>query len=213
MSKASHSSGIVWDEALGMGYYAVEGRGQYNDEYWRRYQGYKTSEIGAKLNSKRLLLVRSHCPPGSSIVDVGIGNGHFVEAYGPAAYGYDVNPVAIEWLCKRKAWWDPHHADMPSASFWDSIEHVARPSELIGKVKRLAFISIPIFTDLDHVLRSKHFRKDEHFWYFTEHGLERWMSRRGFSLEEKNRMEEECGREDIGTFVFKRVSAGPPELW
>lgn len=196
-----------------MGYYPVEVRGQYSEQYWRNYQSYRTTPIGSQLTSKRLSLVRSHWPPETAIVDVGIGNGHFIEEYGPGAHGYDVNPKAVEWLCERGIWWDPHHASMPSASFWDSLEHVARPSELVSKVERFAFVSIPIFVNLDHVLKSKHFKKNEHFWYFTGEGLKGWMLRNGFELVMASRMEEECGREDIGTYVFTRIASPPEEVW
>lgn len=211
--KVRHPSGLIWDEALGMGYYPVEVRGQYSEEYWRNYQSYRTTPIGSQLTSKRLSLVRSYWSPETDIVDVGIGNGHFIEEYGPGAHGYDVNPKAVEWLCQRGIWWDPHHANMPSASFWDSLEHVARPSELVSKVERFAFVSIPIFVNLDHVLKSKHFKKNEHFWYFTDKGLKDWMFRNGFQLVTASRMEEECGREDIGTFVFMRIAPPREELW
>lgn len=196
-----------------MGYYPVQARNQYGVQYWENYQKYRSTPTGDSLTSKRISLVRSCHPAGLKLVDIGIGNGQFIDDYGPGAFGYDVNPRAIEWLCSKNIWLDPSHENPPSATFWDSLEHSERPGELIGKIDRFVFISIPIFTGLDHVLRSKHFKKDEHFWYFTERGLGGWLGRRGFELVTKNRMEEECGREDIGTFVFKRVSEAPPELW
>lgn len=213
MSKTRHTSGLFWDETLGMGYYPVQARNQYGLQYWENYQRLRSTPTGDNLTAKRISLVRSCHPAASKLVDIGIGNGQFIDAYGDGAFGYDVNPRAIEWLCSKNIWLDPSHENPPSATFWDSLEHSERPGELMAKVDVFAFISIPIFTGLDHVLRSKHFKKDEHFWYFTERGLEGWMGRRGFELVTKNRMEEECGREDIGTFVFKRVSEAPPELW
>jgi Methyltransferase domain len=213
LSKVRHASGLFWDETLGMGYFPVQARNQYGVEYWDNYQKYRGTSIGDKLTSRRISLVRSYQPSDLKLVDIGIGNGQFIDTYGAGAFGYDVNPRAIEWLFSKKIWWDPSHENPPSATFWDSLEHSERPGDLVKKVDRFIFISIPIFTSLDHVLRSKHFKKDEHFWYFTDRGLEGWMSRRGFSLITKNRMEEECGREDIGTFVFKRVSEEPPEVW
>jgi hypothetical protein len=67
-------------------------------------------------------------------------------------------------------------------------------------------VSCPIYENSEHILRSKHFRKDEHCWYWTEQGLITFMRHYGFEVVESNRMESDIGREDIGTFVFKRIS-------
>lgn len=80
-----------------------------------------------------------------------------------------------------------------------------RPDLFVDRVKKFVFVSIPIFAHKEHVLRSKHFRPTQHFWYWTHDGFIRWMQERGFSCVEKNCMESELGREDIGTFVFARA--------
>ncbi len=110
----------------------------------------------------------------SEILDIGIGSGAFVKAL-DYAYGFDINPYAVAWLKEVGKYKDPYPVD--SMSFWDSLEHI---------------------------LRSKHFRPDEHCWYWTKQGLQRFMSNFDFSLLEYNLMETEIGREDIGTFVFVR---------
>ena len=66
-------------------------------------------------------------------------------------------------------------------------------------------MSIPIFEDGEHVLRSKHYRKDEHVWYFTARGLINVFADCGFDLVDMSRIETDIGREDIGSFAFKRV--------
>ena len=33
------------------------------------------------------------------------------------------------------------------------------------------FISLPDIPGPDEVLKSKHYRKDEHYWYFSKEGL------------------------------------------
>jgi hypothetical protein len=58
------------------------------------------------------------------------------------------------------------------------------------------------------VLRSKHFRPQEHIWYFTREGLVNAMKACGFSLVAESDFETELGREDIGTFAFRRVTDG-----
>jgi hypothetical protein len=141
----------------------------------------------------------------AQVVDIGIGSGHFIESRKVSTFGYDVNPVAIRWLLERDLWWDPYARDPDAITCWDSLEHLARPETLVRCVKNMIFISIPIFLDPDHVIRSKHYKPNEHFWYFTRDGLTEWMRRYGFSLVEENHMETNLGREDIGTFVFKRI--------
>lgn len=90
-------------------------------------------------------------------------------------------------------------------SFWDSLEHIHNPTDLLDCIENYAFISTPIYKDKEHILRSKHFRPDEHCWYFTKDGIINFMSNFGFYCIEYSNIETEIGREDIGSFVFKRA--------
>lgn len=200
--------GLTWDQALGRGYYPVEHTGQYDRRYWCRYATYTGTVAESELNRRRVDLVEKHAP-GADVVDIGIGCGHFIlarEALGSRAktLGYDINLEAVRWLVASGLWHDPWAKDPEIITCWDSLEHLSRPEQLVSRVRRMVIVSIPIFTDLDHVMRSKHFRKDEHYWYFTRDGLLIWMEDLGFQPVEENRMEQEAGREDIGTFVFAR---------
>ena len=203
-SDAFRSPKLTWDDSLGVGYYPVELVGQYDKKYWDRYHSYRSNAIADSLMKARADLVGS-IYGNAPLVDIGIGSGHFMEKRGAQTFGYDVNPMAIKWLLERNLWWDPYAVDPEAISCWDSLEHISRPEALVRCVKSMIFISIPIFADPEHVMRSKHYRPDEHFWYFTRDGLINWMRRYGFSLVEENRMETNLGREDIGTFVFKRI--------
>ncbi len=143
-------------------------------------------------------------------MDIGIGAGQFIETRDlrtPEAltFGYDVNPYAISWLVGRRLWWDPYQKGARVVTCWDSLEHMKWPAHFLERVEYWIFVSIPIFKDRDHCLASKHFKKNEHYWYFTHQGLITWMSLRGFEMVDHNRMEEEeIGREDIGTYAFRR---------
>lgn len=195
---------LTWDNNLGLGYYPVELTGQYDRKYWETYVKYRSSPIAEALMKARTDLV-GRLYGDAQVVDIGIGSGHFIETRKAKTFGYDVNPVAISWLVERDLWWDPYARDPDAITCWDSLEHLARPEALVRCVKNMIFISIPIFLDPDHVIRSKHYKPNEHFWYFTRDGLAEWMRRYGFSLVEENHMETNLGREDIGTFVFKRI--------
>lgn len=195
---------LIWYDDLGIGYYPVDLVGQYDKAYWERYVRYRSDPIADPLMKSRSELVERLYGDGT-VVDIGIGSGHFIDARQASTFGYDVNPIAIRWLLDRDLWWDPYVRDPEVVTCWDSLEHMARPEALARCVKSMIFLSIPIFLNQDHVRRSKHYRPDEHFWYFTRDGLIEWMTRYGFRLVGENQMETDLGREDIGTFVFKRT--------
>ena len=195
---------LAWFPQLKRGYYPVEINGQYGKDYWENYARRTATDVGHALNDARAHLVYKHVGH-DPVVDIGIGSGGFIVARDHASTrGYDVNPFAIQWLLERGIWHDPYFIDPENATCWDSLEHMKHPEDFVKRVRRHLFISIPIFRDKDHALASKHFKPEEHFHYFTEPGLEFFMNKQGFKLIAKSRVEEELGREDIGTFVFGR---------
>lgn len=215
------ASGLMWCPERGYGFYPVVQDGQYDKDYWQLYQGYKSSPIAEKLMRARVELVERHAP-GATLVDIGIGNGQFIEARHDTpwiaenkgngrivrpTFGYDVNPIAVAWLKERALWLDPWVRGCEAAVFWDSLEHIPTPVAFVSLVRCWLFVSIPIFEGLEHILRSKHFKPKEHYHYFTRDGFVRWATQRGFNLVEENRMETELGREGIGTFVLRRMGA------
>lgn len=145
-----------------------------------------------------------------SLIDVGIGSGAFLDLRRRSrpmrpTFGYDVNPAGIEWLQHRRLFADPYAAPFEAASMWDVLEHVPDYPTLLANVQQWLFLSLPIFADAGHVLRSKHFKPGEHCWYFTRGGLVFAMQACGFTLVSESTVETELGREDIGTFAFKRT--------
>lgn len=165
--------------------------------------------VGRQLMHARVDFVERHTD--GPLVDIGIGSGAFIIArnrfYGrdTATAGYDVNPVAREWLSNAGLLSDVESHRPYAISLWDVLEHIPDFTPLLDRVQQYVFVSIPIFDNAEHVLRSKHFRKDEHCWYFTKGGLIQAMGYHGFELDEFNRDEETLGREDIGSFAFRRV--------
>lgn len=194
--------GFVWLPESGMGRYPVtRSRRPYDAEYFSRYQALADTDMGHKLTAARIQLVARHYT--GVLLDVGIGAGQFVEAR-PNTRGYDVNPAGVEWLEKRGLWADLYAGRYPALSFWDSLEHIDRPDVAVAKAERFVFVSVPIFENGDHVLRSKHFRKTEHIWYWTHSGLVNWFAEQGFKLVEHNTRESALGREEIGSYAFER---------
>lgn len=199
---------LQWFPELGFGFFPVRNdRAPYDAAYWDKYRGYADTELGAKLTAARLAFVRKHWD--GSLCDIGIGSGQFVEAAAAGIHchdttGYDINPVAVRWLCGRGLYRDPHVEPVEAFTFWDSLEHLADPWGLAARASRWLFISIPIFRDVEHVLASKHFRRDEHYWYFTREALVRELGARQFDLRDWDGFESRLGREDILSFAFER---------
>ena len=193
---------FAWFPEKGMGHYPVK-ETPYDEAYFKKYQGYASTELGQQLNRARISFVNSFYA-GFYLVDVGIGCGQFISGRNRTAFGFDVNPVGIKWLNDRGLFLNPYEQEIEAATFWDSLEHIEEPAKLLKNVSQWVFVSLPIFKDCDHVLKSKHFRKDEHIWYWTQPGFMSWMHEQGFSFQAHSTFEMDLGREDIQTFAFKR---------
>jgi hypothetical protein len=192
---------LQWLPELGVGYYPISGQ-PYDQQYFQRYLELGQTEIGKALNSFRVNFVNKFTD--ERVVDIGIGAGDFMIQHGDCL-GYDVNPYGKKFLRDNNLTAFPMQFEYPVMTFWDSIEHIEDVNKLLKNCQQWAFISTPIYRDAQHVLESKHFRKDEHCWYFTHEGLKKFMNTLGFVCLEHNMKETELGREDIGTYAFKRV--------
>lgn len=193
---------LVWWPERGAGFYPVTGQ-PYDHAYWERYRQLDETEMGRELtNARKLWVARWVGRIPASLLDVGIGGGAFVRSTG--ANGIDVNPSALRWLRDQGKLWD-ETCPVYAACFWDSLEHIADLKPLLDKVTTWVFVSMPVYRDVDHVLSSKHFRKDEHCWYFTHLGFLRFMLWHGFTMNGCSYMESDLGREDITTYAFRRI--------
>lgn len=174
----------------------------YDAAYFDKYAEYAQTEMGGRLNLARMALVGRHYH--GTLVDIGIGCGSFLKARGDT-YGYDVNFKAIEYLNREDLWWNPHVRPCAAASMWDVLEHIADFPALLAQVREFVFVSLPVFSGAEDVLRSRHYRKDEHVWYFTSVGFIRVMSGLGWRCLETNDDETRIGRDSIGSFAFRRI--------
>ncbi|GAA3911692.1 hypothetical protein GCM10022405_41070 [Gibbsiella dentisursi] len=193
--------GLVWLPTWGMGYYPVPCARPYDEGYFARYQKMADTPMGRALTAARIELVARHYR--GPLLDVGIGAGQFV-ASRPDTRGFDVNPAGIDWLRQRGQWADLYAQRHPALSFWDALEHIDRADLAIAQATAWVFVSVPIFASGDAVVQSRHFRKDEHLWYWTHEGLLRWFDSQGFDCVEHNTVESELGREGIGSYAFRR---------
>jgi Methyltransferase domain len=199
---------LTWWLQRGIGWYPVEaGFAPYDQDYFDSFDRNAHTALGRALMRARFEFVERHYR--GALVDVGIGSGAFVEMrnqHGRTTYGYDVNPAGIAWLEERQLLVDPYLVAFDAMTLWDVLEHIPDFRPLLANVREWLFLSLPIFRDAEHALRSKHFKPDEHCWYFTRDGLVFAMKWCGFVLVSESRIETELGREDIGTFAFRRES-------
>jgi len=191
---------LEWLPEIGIGWFPVTAN-PYDANYWNNYRRLDATFTGLQLTDMRMDMVTRHTK--GAVVDIGIGGGRFVENMA-GARGFDVNPQAVAWLHERGLWLDPYAAPVHAATFWDSLEHIHEPSALFANIEQWAFISTPVYLDADDVMRSKHYKREEHCWYFTVEGLRRFMFLGGFEMVEHNGMEREAGRDSIDSFAFKR---------
>lgn len=195
---------LVWLPELGMGRLRVE-QAPYDATYFQKYERYARTPLGVALTEQRVRLVNRFTD--EHVIDVGIGAGAFVQARGGWTWGYDVNPEGVRWLHDHARWRDPYVGGPHNAMcFWDVLEHIAEPARILAQVRRFVFVSLPIVPGDGPPSPSwKHYRPDEHCWYWTRRGFVAWMAEHGFTKRLYTDFETQLGRQDIGTFVFERV--------
>lgn len=175
----------------------------YNGEYFDKYSHYEGTPIADAINAGRIALVDKYVGPDAGVLDVGIGSGEFIKKR-PNTFGYDINPKAIAWLKETMRW--AEFATFDAFTFWDVLEHVETPDDYFRRIHPGAYLftSLPIFDDLTRIRASKHYRPDEHLYYFTEDGFVDWMAKHRFKLLERADFETSAGREAILSFAFRR---------
>jgi hypothetical protein len=195
---------LMWFPEAGYGYFECDTEGVYTSDYFDRFARQAETPVGAAIMDARCDLVSRFGV--ETLLDVGIGSGAFLSAWwsiGGGGFGDDVNPAGVAWLDgrgKRRRLASGHDV----VTFWDVLEHIRRPDEALANVKRLAFVALPIFRDGDHVLTSRHYRKDEHFHYWTRAGFIAFAESCGFRVVYAGADETLLGRDDIETFVLER---------
>ena len=176
---------------------------EYNGAYFDHYKALEGSEIAKKINTGRIKLVNDNAGWQRPVLDIGIGSGEFIKRR-PNTYGYDINPTAQAWLKENELWRDDL-SQFRAFSMWDVIEHVRCPSDYLDWMPKGSwlFLSIPVFHDLSRVRQSKHYKPNEHFYYFTPRGLIDWLSLYGFRLVERSKFESQW-RDKIESFALQR---------
>lgn len=198
---------LYWDDDIGVGTLKVIPPEQvYDQKYWDRYLAMKDSDIGKKLTNARIELCKKYKVSQNNCVDIGIGNGDFVEKFG--CFGSDINPFAVNWLKSIGKFVEvDEDYGWNWFTLWDVFEHL--PYDFMQHIVDInsvgIIMSMPIYESFEHCIKSKHLRPDEHAWYFTISGLIRFMENFGYKCLEVSSIETKIGREDIKSFVFKKL--------
>lgn len=198
--------GLIWFPEKGLGWYPVK-KTHYNDDYFNAYVRMEHTKVGECLNKFRVELVNKYTK--DLVLDIGVGCGTFLKRRGNCI-GFDICPKATYLLQRNDVFFNPYNGGVEwrkikGVTFFDTLEHIEWPELIFDNISRqFIFVSMPIFRDVNHLLKSKHLKKEEHYLYFTEKGFIEYMSSYGFELLEKRDDEIRCGREDIYTYVLRR---------
>ena len=176
----------------------------YDESYFNKYICYENTEISNKLNNFRVSISSKYC---KTILDIGIGSGEFMKKSDNKVFGYDVNQYAVNLLKQQNLYVDPYIDNLDNIdgfTMWDVLEHIQNPDILLNKIPKNKFVilSIPIFDNMLKVKTSKHYRPNEHYYYYTANGLIKFFNKLGYQILEISDQESICGRQDILSFVF-----------
>lgn len=166
----------------------------YDKEYVDvRYNTPIAKEKGALLNSLRLGFINGSCGNINTILDVGYGNGTFLETCKgliPGLHGYDVTDVQVpDGVLRVDSLVDRYY---DCITFFDSLEHIAELSFFSYLQCNNIVISVPYchwYDDSDDdwfEQNYKHRRENEHYWHFNEFTLQTFMAINGFYPRVKN---------------------------
>lgn len=196
-----------WDPDKQIGFYPVKDT-WYNDRYFEASIENSRSPIAKELNEFRRSIINKYVK--GKVLDFGTGCGALLD-YRENTLGYDICPKSIEMLKAKGLFYDFYNNDLDEEkikgiSFFDVLEHIQYPKAILSCINgQHVFASLPIFRDKNHALTSKHFKINEHFWYFTDFSFVNLMECNGFNLTERSNEEIRIGREDIYTYVFKKA--------
>lgn len=196
------SSGLIWFPEKGIGYLKPTKGFVYGPEYEEDFRQKGLTELGKKINEARVEFVEKFVT--GELLDFGCGAGTFIRTRGKdRTLGFDIMKGPVKWLKKERIYKDPL-TYTGSLCFWDSLEHLNRPDLAVLQSREWVFISMPVYEDPTQLLKSKHFKPNEHIWYWTRSGLTMWMHFLGFDRLSTSWVESELGREGVSSFAFKR---------
>lgn len=182
---------------------------KYDKTYLNKCLGYEGSDISNKINDGRIKAVAKYSGETHRCLDIGIGSGEFIKRrnkYDRITFGTDVNRSAIDWLKEFKCLREDL-TEFDCFTMWDVLEHVETPESYFKRMSKgsVLYVSIPIFESLNDIVESRHYRPNEHLYYFTHAGFVAYMNNWGFRILEVQDFETKAGRENIKTYICKKT--------
>jgi len=148
----------------------------------------------------------------NSVLDVGYGNGSFLQACSniiPSCYGSDVSnyklPSNIQFIDNI------YESEFDVVTFYDVLEHFESIYDIKNLKTKYIVISLPdchYFSD-EWFNDWKHRRPDEHFWHFNKQSLINFMLELGYTCTHTSNIEDTIRKNNkeysnILTAVFKK---------
>ena len=154
----------------------------YDLEYHLKFVERANTELGKRIYQARWRLIEKHCYGKFTLLDYGCASGAFHRSgnNGFECYGFDINPSC-------------GFTEMPSEAIdiltlWDVIEHLPAPIWVIKEWKpEFIFIATPNIDAAPNDIKAwKHYRPDEHLYYFNLKGLSAMLMALGYEILEHN---------------------------
>ena len=189
---------------------------QYDHDYVeQRYNSYPTGKSMAHLRLGYLLGVLKEFKP-KSILDVGYGNGDFLEVaskFIEDCSGFDI-PPAYPLSDNIKTIQNMYTDTYDVVCFFDSLEHFHNIYEIKKLKTKYVYISLPWCHNFsnDWFENWKHRRPNEHIWHFDLNSLKSFFLSLGYeyithsAVEDIIRQPEEKGVPNILTAIFQYKS-------
>lgn len=195
---------MIWFGFPELGWYPVYGEDQtYDDSYYQKFIEYRQTEMGKAITQSRVDFVNQHYE--GRVLDFGVGACDFLDSMPGDVKGYDVASYPLRELHQRGKFYDFWNDDkVDCITCWDSFEHVEDCWSILGHVKKMVFLSIPVFRDQQHAMNSHHFKPHEHWWYPSEWGLSQAFYECGFDLVATSDAENNLGRVGVRSYAFAR---------
>lgn len=169
----------------------------------------KTKDFVGSTDNKdvkaKFALVKKYIQKGK-LLDIGFTDVSLLDKIKKMAYGFSINPAAINWLLNKKLYYNPYNSDLSEFSvvtFWDSLQNIINPSLILSKVikDQLIIVSTPIIEDLSQLNTSDHLKINENLYYWTRESFLWFMNSHGFDF-----IEEQIFKgSNLNTFVLKKA--------
>lgn len=184
----------------------------YGYEYSNHYND--LGELGKRMSYLRLGYVIGsigHVP--NSILDVGYGNGDFLNACKETVkkcYGHDVSdvypvPSGVEYID------DIYDKEFDVVCFFDVLEHLEDIYEIKNLKAKYVVVSLPHchYESDEWFANWKHRKPNEHLWHFNKESLINFMSEIGYTVINTSNVEDVIRKgvdsnPNILTAIFKR---------